>query len=91
MNLVLTDVLACPRCGPPFGLILLADSMRERRVLEGVLGCPNCYGRYPVRGGLADLRAVPEGAPAVSAGEGPGTPSGEAGAGPGGGTAAGSV
>ncbi len=56
MNLILTDVLACPRCGPPFGLILLPDAVEERRVLEGVLGCPNCHGRYAVRSGLADLR-----------------------------------
>lgn len=76
MNLLLTDVLACPRCGPPFGLILLADTVVERRVLEGVLGCPSCHGRFPVRGGLADLRAepgptppAPQGAPPTDAQE----------------------
>jgi len=59
MHLLLTDRLACPRCGPAFGLILLADRMEDRRVLEGALGCPNCRERYPVQGGAADLRPPP--------------------------------
>jgi uncharacterized protein YbaR (Trm112 family) len=62
MHLLLTDRLACPRCGPEFGLILLADRIEERRVLEGVLGCPNCRERYPVRGGFGDFRPPPRGA-----------------------------
>lgn len=61
MHLLLTDRLACPRCGPAFGLILLSDRMEDRRVLEGALGCPNCRERYPVRGGAADLRPPPRG------------------------------
>lgn len=59
MHLVLTDRLACPRCGPAFGLILLAEELRERRVLEGRLGCPNCRERYPVVAGFGDLRPPP--------------------------------
>ncbi|MDQ3521958.1 MAG: hypothetical protein M3434_06455 [Gemmatimonadota bacterium] len=59
MHLLLTDVLACPRCGPEFGLILLADEVRERRVLQGHLGCPNCREEYPIRHGVADLRFPP--------------------------------
>ncbi len=59
MHLLLTDVLACPRCGPEFGLILLADDLRERRVLQGHLGCPNCREEYPIRHGIADLRFPP--------------------------------
>ncbi len=59
MHLLLTDRLTCPRCGPRFGLILLADRMRDRRILDGVLGCPNCRDRYPVRDGFGDLRAPP--------------------------------
>ncbi|HLU24733.1 MAG TPA: Trm112 family protein [Longimicrobiales bacterium] len=57
MNILLTDILTCPRCGPGYGLILVADRMESRRVLDGWLGCPNCRERYPVRGGVADLRA----------------------------------
>lgn len=56
MYLVLTDVLTCPRCGPEQGLIVLTDRMEGRRILEGALGCPICESKYPIRGGLADLR-----------------------------------
>ena len=59
MHILLTDLLTCPRCGPGFGLILLGDRIENRRVLEGVLGCPNCRERYPVRKGFGDLRAPP--------------------------------
>lgn len=56
MHILLTDVLTCPRCGPEFGLILLADRMRDRRVVAGHLGCPNCRSHYPVRDRVVDLR-----------------------------------
>ena len=59
MHILLTDRLACPRCGPEFGLILLANEVRDRRVLEGDLGCPNCREIYPIRGGFGDLRPPP--------------------------------
>ena len=56
---MLTDRLICPRCGPGFGLILLADSLENRRVIEGSLGCPNCRDRFPVEGGFGDFRPPP--------------------------------
>jgi len=59
MHLSLTDRIICPRCGPDFGLILLAQEVREHRVLEGDLGCSNCREQYPVRGGFGDLRPPP--------------------------------
>ena len=62
MNVVLTDHLVCPRCGPPFGLILLARDVRDRRVREGEFGCPNCRDRFPVEEGFGDLRPPPRGA-----------------------------
>lgn len=62
MHLLLTDRLTCPRCGPRFGLILLADRMDDRRIVEGKLGCSNCRDAFPVRSGFADLRAPPRGA-----------------------------
>ena len=61
MNVVLTDHLVCPRCGPPFGLVLLAHNVRDRRVREGEFGCPNCRDRFPVEEGFADLRPPPRG------------------------------
>lgn len=59
MYLLLTDHLACPRCGPAYGLILLAREVEDRRVLEGELGCSNCRDRFIVRRGMADLRPPP--------------------------------
>lgn len=59
MHILLTDRLTCPRCGPEFGLILLADRVEDRRVHEGTLGCPNCRDRFPVTEGFGDLRAPP--------------------------------
>lgn len=59
MHILLTDVLTCPRCGPQYGLILLADMVRERRVYDGTLGCPNCREKYSVEGGGAALGAPP--------------------------------
>jgi len=59
VHLLLTDRLTCPRCGPDFGLILRADRMEDRIVLDGVLGCPNCRDVYPVHDGFGDLRAPP--------------------------------
>jgi uncharacterized protein YbaR (Trm112 family)/fermentation-respiration switch protein FrsA (DUF1100 family) len=61
MHLRLTDRLTCPRCGPRFGLILLADRVSDQQVLEGRLGCSNCRDAFPVRGGFGDLRAPPRG------------------------------
>lgn len=56
MHILLTDLLTCPRCGPEFGLILLAQCLAERRVVQGHLGCANCREQYPVYGTVADLR-----------------------------------
>jgi uncharacterized protein YbaR (Trm112 family) len=58
MHILLTDILSCPRCGPDAGLILLADRIAERRVVEGTLGCARCRGRYPIHEGIADLRVA---------------------------------
>lgn len=59
MHLLVTDRLSCPRCGPEFGLVLLAEKLEDRRVLEGALGCANCRERYPVTGGFGDFRPPP--------------------------------
>ncbi|HET7228642.1 MAG TPA: Trm112 family protein, partial [Longimicrobium sp.] len=64
MHILLTDMLTCPRCGPEFGLILLADRIDARRVLEGRLGCANCREQYPIRNGTVDVRI-----PGISGGE----------------------
>lgn len=59
MHLLVTDRLACPRCGPEFGLILMARRIADRRVQDGTLGCSNCREQYPVEDGVADLRPPP--------------------------------
>ena len=59
MRFELTDLLICPRCGPAHGLVLLVREVYDRRVLSGWLGCPACRVDYPVREGIADLRADP--------------------------------
>ena len=59
MHVLVADRLTCSRCGPEFGLILRADQTHDRRVTEGVLGCPNCRDQYPITDGFGDLRAPP--------------------------------
>lgn len=59
MHLFLTDRITCPRCGPEFGLILLAHQVQERRVIQGEFGCANCREQYPVEEGFGDLRIPP--------------------------------
>jgi uncharacterized protein YbaR (Trm112 family) len=55
MNLLLTDLLDCPKCLAGIGLILLADRVDGRRVHEGQLGCPQCRTKYRVRDGVVDF------------------------------------
>lgn len=84
MNLALSDVLTCPRCGPTHGLVLLPGELRGRAVVTGVLGCPNCRERFPIADGAADLRVPgmePPAQPTVSAFE-PGDDHGAAARGP---------
>jgi uncharacterized protein YbaR (Trm112 family) len=59
VHILLTDILTCPRCGPAFGLILLADRTEQRRVRDGTLGCPSCRAHYAVRDGAAHCGGEP--------------------------------
>jgi uncharacterized protein YbaR (Trm112 family) len=69
MNLQLTDHLTCPRCTEGGGLILLADRVEGRRLLDGQLGCPNCRARYPVVNGVAEFEEASDPSPGMSPGE----------------------
>ena len=81
MHVSMTDLLTCPRCGPDHGLVLVPGEVRERRVVEGVLGCPNCRERYAVRGGVADFTGGEAGA--AGGADPPSRAAGEAGGGEG--------
>jgi hypothetical protein len=56
MLLDLAESLACPRCGPPRGLIVLVEQMSGRRIRAGRLDCPACEARFPLIGGEIDFR-----------------------------------
>jgi uncharacterized protein YbaR (Trm112 family) len=56
MLLDLAESLACPRCGPPRGLIVLVEQMNGRRITAGRLDCPACEARFPLSGGEIDFR-----------------------------------
>lgn len=58
MHIELSEVLTCPDCRSPQGLIVMVEEMDdEGRVRAGDLGCSRCQRRYPVRGGEVDLLA----------------------------------
>ncbi|MQA91566.1 MAG: hypothetical protein GEU90_15310 [Gemmatimonas sp.] len=56
MHILLTDILTCPRCGPEFGLVVMADHWDDRLVQAGRLGCANCRESYAIEAGVVDLR-----------------------------------
>jgi len=56
VRLELTEVLACPRCGPDHGLIAFVDQMEGRRITSGRLDCPNCEERHPIVDGVVHMR-----------------------------------
>lgn len=60
MLLDLSESLACPRCGPPQGIIVLVERMEGRRVLDGRLDCPDCEARYVLRDGVVEFDVAPD-------------------------------
>lgn len=66
MQIELSEILTCPDCRSPQGLIVLVDELDdEGRVREGDLGCSRCERRYPIREGVVDLRGGGGGAEAA--------------------------
>lgn len=59
MRLELSEVLACPVCGPPQVMVAVVGESVGNRVIEGFLGCPKCDSRYPIVDGVVHL-AAPE-------------------------------
>ena len=60
MLLDLSESLACPKCGPPQGLIVLVERMDDRRVLAGRLDCPTCEARFALRDGVVSFGSAPD-------------------------------
>jgi len=58
MLLDLSESLACPRCGPPQGVIVLVERMEGRRVLDGRLDCPGCEARFALQDGVVEFEAA---------------------------------
>ena len=78
MHLDLSELLACPSCGPRHGVVVSVDRIERRRVLEGFLSCPTCESRFPIRGGVIEFgkESGPEREPAAGeagAGDEPGS------------------
>jgi uncharacterized protein YbaR (Trm112 family) len=68
MLLELSEVLACPRCGPPQVMVAVVHESVGRRVRSGFLGCPACDSRYPVEEGAVYLTARDEDGPDAASG-----------------------
>ncbi len=69
MFIELVDSLRCPHDHEESWLVLSTERMDGRNVLDGVLGCPVCRGRYRIAGGVVDLRTgdhAPRTGPAVA-------------------------
>jgi len=63
VHLELSELLACPRCGPGQGLVVSVDRIEDRRVREGLLACPGCDARYSIGEGGIDFGAAADGGP----------------------------
>lgn len=53
MFIELIDLLRCTRPHEDSWLVATFHGMRERDVIEGLLSCPVCEARYPIRDGVA--------------------------------------
>jgi uncharacterized protein YbaR (Trm112 family) len=53
--LSLVDSLRCPAGHQEAALVLSAESWNGARVATGLLGCPTCHARYPIRDGVVDF------------------------------------
>ena len=55
MLLELSEVLACPACGPPQVMVAVVHESVGHRVTRGFLGCPACDARFSIEEGVVDL------------------------------------
>ena len=57
--LELSEILACPECGPPQVMVAVVHESVGHRVTRGFLGCPACDARFSIEEGTVHL--VPQG------------------------------
>lgn len=63
MRLELTEILACPNCGPDRGFVVFVDTLEQGAVVQGRLDCPECERRHRMVDGVLHLaEIVPGGA-----------------------------
>jgi uncharacterized protein YbaR (Trm112 family) len=55
MFIELVDALRCPRPHEESWLVVSAERLVARHILEGTLGCPVCKAEYPVHDGVVDF------------------------------------
>lgn len=55
MLLELSEILACPECGPPQVMVAVVHEALGHRVTRGFLGCPACDSRFPIEEGVVHL------------------------------------
>ncbi len=57
MLLELSEILACPHCGPPQVMVAVVHEAAGHRVGRGFLGCPACDSRFAIEEGVVHLGA----------------------------------
>lgn len=59
MFIELVDVLRCPAAHPDGHLVAAPTRMAARRIVDGLLGCPECKRRYTVTNGVLQMCEAP--------------------------------
>lgn len=68
MFIELVDALRCPTPHEESWLVVAAERLVARHIIEGLLGCPVCGAQYPIHDGIVDLSGgAPRPAPAAVA------------------------
>lgn len=58
MYVEVVDVLRCPRPHAAVSLVASVDTLQDRAILAGTLGCPACDARYPIVNGAVVFDAA---------------------------------
>lgn len=55
MFIELVDALRCPQAHEESWLVVAADRLVARHIVDGTLGCPVCSAEYPIHDGIVDF------------------------------------